>query len=418
MGLLNGSFFMFGSAFLDPSTVLPVFVKRFTDSDFIVGLAGSLQRAGWHLPQLPLAGYVERRAYKLPIYLKANVVRMTLMLAFLPALAYWAADRPTLVLASFLFLFGLSALFGGAAGLPFTELVGKTIPPRLRGPFYAIRFFFGAGLLSISAGFIVKHILESDAYPFPSNYLWIFGIALSLMIVGIVSYAFVKEAPSVVNPTRRRWRDVLAEIPGILERDANYRNLILSRLLVSGIGFSLPFYVVLARERFGVPEGATGIFLAAQTLGATLSNLPFGWLSARKGNRIVIRLSAAAIAVVPLYTIGLLAAQNVAHNSGSELANPTWLFLPIFLLIGGAMTGNFVGYNSLLLDIAPEDRRPTYIGITNTAMGAASLFPAVGGLIADLMGLEVTFVLASVAVVAGLVSTGRIKGGPAEGNAG
>lgn len=409
MGLLNGSLFMFGSAFLDPSTVLPVFIKRFTDSDFIVGLAGSLQRAGWHLPQLPLAGYLERRPYKLPVYLKANAVRMSLMLAFLPILALLAVEHPSLVLLSFLLLFGLGALFGGVAGLPFTDIVGKTIPRRLRGPFYAIRFFFGAGLLSISAGFIVKHFLEqTDAFPFPQNYLWIFGIALSLMIVGIICYAFVKEPPGKAASSGRGVRDVFSEIPEILKRDVNYRQLIVSRLLVSGIGFSLPFYIVLARERFGLAEGATGVFLAMQTLGATLSNLPWGWLSSRRGNRLVIRLSAYAIGIVPLYALGLIAMQNVAHNSGTDLSNPMWLFLPIFFLMGGAMTGSFVGYNSMLLDIAPDDRRPTYIGITNTAMGGASLFPAVGGLIGDLMGLEATFLLAGISVIAGIVATRKL----------
>ena len=44
VGVIQGTIFMFGVAFMDPTTVIPVFVKHFTSSDFLVGLASSIHR--------------------------------------------------------------------------------------------------------------------------------------------------------------------------------------------------------------------------------------------------------------------------------------------------------------------------------------------------------------------------------------
>ena len=76
--------------------------------------------------------------------------------------------------------------------------------------------------------------------------------------------------------------------------------------------------------------------------------------------------------------------------------------MPIFFLVGATVTGSFVGFKSYLLDIAPDERRPTYIGITSTMIGIASLFPALGGTLAGSIGHDVVFVLTALALAAGL----------------
>jgi MFS family permease len=71
---------------------------------------------------------------------------------------------------------------------------------------------------------------------------------------------------------------------------------------------------------------------------------------------------------------------------------------PIFLLIGGVSTGTFVGFKSYLLDIAPDSRRPTYVGITNTVLGVGALYPVFGGVLADLIALPGVFALSAATV--------------------
>ena len=98
LGITNGSLFMFGIAFINPLTVLPVFIKCFTTSDFIVGIAGSLWRMGWLLPQLLVAGYVEKIPYKRNIYLRINSIRLLLTWLTIPLVATFAITQPTFLL--------------------------------------------------------------------------------------------------------------------------------------------------------------------------------------------------------------------------------------------------------------------------------------------------------------------------------
>ncbi|MGA1199660.1 MAG: hypothetical protein ACO36I_24455, partial [Candidatus Latescibacterota bacterium] len=105
--LLIGIILCFGTAFMVPTSVLPVFIKRYTSSDTIVGLASALHRAGWHLPQLFVASYLERKPLKLGVYLRANIIRMCLIWVFVLLLALYGTVYPHWVIGGYLVLFGM-----------------------------------------------------------------------------------------------------------------------------------------------------------------------------------------------------------------------------------------------------------------------------------------------------------------------
>ena len=200
----------------------------------------------------------------------------------------------------------------------------------------------------------------------------------------------------------------MREIPDILRVNPNYRRLLLTQILASGLGFSLPFYVILAQESFEAPGSTTGTFLALQTVGATLATLLWGRMSARHGNRRVIRLAVVLQAAIPIYALALVYGPFHLPTAGFGWV-ATASFAPIFLLIGGTLSGSFIGFNSFLLDVVPEDRRPTYIGITNTSMGCASFFPALGGVLAETVDLNGVFVLSGLSVCAAAVLSKGLK---------
>ncbi len=409
IGILNGVIFSFGSAFMDSTTGLPVFIKRYTTSDTLVGLASSLQRAGWLLPQLFIAGYLEGRSHKLPVYLYANAVRMGMLWLFVGFLWGYGTTYPNWVIGCFLALIGVGGLAGGVAGLPFTDIVGKVIPRRHTGMFYAIRFFFGAGVLSILAGVMVNFFLGvSSPFVFPENYGVIFGLAALLMSIGVFITGFMREPSGHISSTRRTALSVIREIPQLLRGDVNFKRLLVVQVMASGIGFSLPFYVVYAREAFGVSESSVGLFLIVQTVGAGISNLIWGRLSARQGNRQVILGTVICSVLVPLLALMLWGSFGDVVRSG-----PTWwktaAFLPIFFLMGASTSGTFIGFVSYLLDIAPEGRRPTYVGITNTVMGIAALFPALGGALADTVHFQGVFAVSAIFVVISLILCRNLK---------
>ena len=157
-----------------------------------------------------------------------------------------------------------------------------------------------------------------------------------------------------------------------------------------------------------VHEAGLEVSSIASTLGSALSNLMWGRISVRRGNRQVIRLTILGQAAIPAYALALSVGFPGALRAAPEWA-VTAAFMPIFLLIGGVLSGTYVGFASLLLDIAPEDRRPTYLGITNTTMGVASLFPALGGVLADLLYFQGVFVVSAAMVCAAFLLSHRLK---------
>lgn len=409
LGITNGSLFMFGIAFINPLTVLPVFIKCFTTSDFIVGIAGSLWRMGWLLPQLLVAGYVEKIPYKRNIYLRINSIRLLLTWLTIPLVATFAITQPTFLLVCFLLLFAFATFLGGIAGLPFNDMVAKTIPVEYLGSFFATRMFFGAGIMSIIAGFIVKYILSEEVmFPFPNNFVVIFTFAALFMTLGIASYSFVREPPSKISSTQRTFFGLIKEIPLILKRDVNYRRLIIVQLLSSGISFSLPFYIIIAQENFGSTVSTAGTFITAQTLGVLFFNLLWKFTSNHYGDRQVIFIALILQAIIPIYAL------IISKGFGFWLLqSQPWVvtaaFSPIFILIGGTMSGLWVGYSSYILSISPEDRRPTYVGTSNTILGIAAIFPALGGYIADRAGLHSVIVLSVLTVCVAIPYSRKLK---------
>jgi len=68
-----------------------------------------------------------------------------------------------------------------------------------------------------------------------------------------------------------------------------------------------------------------------------------------------------------------------------------------------------IGYHNYLLDIAPAEDRPLYIGLANTLTGLTVLASAIGGLIVDLAGLAVLFWVAAAFYAGSLLLAGGLQ---------
>ena len=112
------------------TTVLPVFISNITSSKVLIGLSGTMAMAGWYLPQLVVANYIETVRRKRPVYIWAGIIRIiaiwVLALSVLLLEATWAGGFVIL----FFVLYSIYVIAGGVAGIPFMDVVGKEIRPR------------------------------------------------------------------------------------------------------------------------------------------------------------------------------------------------------------------------------------------------------------------------------------------------
>ena len=64
VNFLDGTFFWAGASFIATATILPLYVKHFTDSKLLLGLISAISTGGWLLPQLFTAHRVEQMPFK------------------------------------------------------------------------------------------------------------------------------------------------------------------------------------------------------------------------------------------------------------------------------------------------------------------------------------------------------------------
>jgi len=390
-GVLNGVFFNLFSALLDPSLVLSWFVSQLTTSNFLIGLIVPIQSGGWFLPQLLVSGYLQRRQRKLPFYAYMAGIRVAIW--GLMTLAVFLIEDPAVLLVVFFTLLAAYSLTAGLAGICFIDIVAKAIPSTRRGAFFGWRRFSG-GFLALGGSLLVKYILdERRGLAFPDNYAILFLLSFFILCVAVACFILIVEPLEPVSKKRvtlgRQFRRAL-DLP---RRDTNYRRFLTMRLLLMAAEIATPFYIVYAKRAFSVSVGMVGVYLTGSTLASFASNLLWGRISDRRGNKLLLILSGALGLLIPLAALSIGPLADMWPGLG-ELA-PS-LFALVFVLSGGYKSGAMIGNLNFLLEIAPADDRPIYIGFTNTIMGITLLASSVGGLIVDITGFTVLFSLALV----------------------
>jgi hypothetical protein len=390
LGVLNGALFAFGDALQDANLVMSVFIYRLTGSSVLVGLLQPVRLGGWYLPQLFVSGRMQGARRKLPYYQLGTLFRATASIGV--GLSVLLVHDPRVLVPLVFLLLATFSLSGGLSGIAYADLVAKTIPPRRRGSFAAWRIFTG-GLLALAGSFVVRYLIGGGhGIAFPAN----FGLLLLLGSFGIASgmaaFVFIIEPPDTSVPPRVSIPAQLSRSGALLRRNSDYRYFLLARILLMLSEVAAPFYIIYGKLTLGLPDSIAGTYLMVGTAANILSTSTWGRISDGIGNRTVLLLVCLLGVLGPLAALGtgpLLAL--LGH--GSWL--PPVLFAAVFALLGAARTGLDAGGFNFLLDLAPHDDRPLYIGLTNTVVGLATLITAAGGLFVQLAGYRALFALAA-----------------------
>ncbi|TYP54243.1 MFS transporter [Thermosediminibacter litoriperuensis] len=393
-------FFAAFNGFLEPGTVVASFVSNLTSSPVLIGLTTTIRTCGWYLPQLLVARRAEALPRKKPLVVVAGgLLRLAAGMMALSTLI--AAKNPSLALALFYTLFIVMAFSDGISGVPWIDLFAKSIPPERRGAYYTKTQFLG-GILAFAAGFLVKAILSSDRFSFPYDYSVIFFLGFICATVSYLSFLRLKEAEDGVPRQCESLAKYLMGIPVVFKKDGDFRLLITVNTLLRFFFMPLPFYVIFAREVLKLPQDSVGIFVSAQMLGYILAGVFFGRINDFYGSRRVVLLTAKLTVIPPV--LALLSLFLYRLNLP---------FLPlyvlIFALIGATYSGVWVGIFNYLLKIAPEEKRPLYIGLLNTLTAPTTFLPLLGGVIIQFLSYVHLFVITAVLVFSSVVTAYALR---------
>jgi MFS family permease len=371
--MMDVTAFWFGLSFISAATIVPLFISKLTDSPIPIGVAALIAQGAWFLPQIFTANAVER----LP-RMKAVVVNLGLVLERVPMWvivlsAIIAARSPTLALIVFLIGYAWRGFGGGLVATAWQDLIARCFPVERRGRFMGISFFIGALTGALGAAISAQFL---GSFPYPANFAYVFAVAAIAISISWVFLLFVREPVEPVRAPRRSSREYWAELPGILRRDDNYRHFLAGRLLLALSGMGLGFVTVAAIRKWDVADSTVGAYTAAILAGQMLANLSLGFLADRRGHVASLELGALA---------------SLLAFSLAWLAPAAELFFLVFVLLGFAEGALIVSGIPVAMEFSSAEKRPTYMGLTNSSVGVVSMVgPLIGAWLA-LIGYNLLF---------------------------
>ena len=417
LGVANGALFHMGwHGLLHAGIVIPPFVyllaERAGVSDgrakMMVGLVAALTTVGWLWPQIIFSNIIEPHARKKPFYFVSGLLRIVIFASAPLAILLWAEARPLLVYWMIAAAFFLYSSFGGIGLLPFMDIVSKSMPADMRGRFFGARAFWGGGL-AIASAYIVKWILNPETGPgYPTNYAVIFSLAWILMTAGVFLFFMAREPEGRPRQVRITLMQQFRRGPKLLRRDRDFLRLLVTRVLVGCSAIAGPFYILYAQNRMHVSESAVGLFITAQVAFAGLAALLFGWIGDKFGNKALMIISSVSCTLVPVTALSARLFAGI-HTPVIGRSLDVWVFCGVFALAGFTLSGTTISGLNYLLDIAPERRRPTYLGIMYTAMAPMTFMPVLGGALVEQTSYEFVFALAAGFGVLLLLSALRLR---------
>ncbi len=378
LGVIDGMLFRLWMVLTDVPVVLTWFVGSLTDSPLVVGLLQPIHDAGWMLPQLLVAGITQRMPHKMRMY-RLTVVGRATCWAVAAALPFMIGPgNPTLLLTSFLAVYGAKCLLAGANTPAWSDIVAKSIPADRRGAFASWRDF-GGGVAGIVVGVATRYVLdERRGLAFPYNFGVVFALALVPLVGAFLCFSQVKEAEE--PPTTGRGLVDAAAVAAVW-RDPNFVRFLAARVALQLTWAAVPFYAVYARTRLGAPTAMVSTYLSALTASAVASTLLWGRLCDRRGNRMVMLLTSLLTIVILLVPLGL--GQSISYT----------VFTMVFVLQGIIQSATMIFRMTFVMDLAPAGQRPVYSGLANTVVGVVALAMIGAGGVVQVWGLEALFAL-------------------------
>ncbi len=382
----HGFFLALTMSMLDLNTVFPSLVAELTDSKILFGILYAIMLGAPLVFNLVFSHYLRARAFKKKFLLIGIFMRASAFLGMAVSTRLFGVKNPAVAVYTFfawVFLFSISA---GFAGIAYADVMGKLLPGKQRTQLYTTKQLFSS-IAAFAGGLLIARLFRPGAFVFPNQYvisLLIGGIGLAFASIGF--FLIREPASSLAQREKDRKADSLLHyvrnVPQVLKNDASLRKFILVENLASFSVMILPFYMIYARETFGLSQDYIGRYLLIQVSGTILSNVLWGYLATRSNAQRIVRTCVSLGALIPLVALTLARTSPDAYGI-------------VFFLVGFIISGRRIGFEAYILDIAPEQQRTEYLGIRGTLNIFIVILPILGGALISLLGYVPVFLTVS-----------------------
>jgi len=389
--VIHAFFLALAITIAEPSTILPLMVHHFSDSMVIVGVFASLLRGGAIMIQLYAAFHAQAYQRVLPYLGKVFFFRWISWFAIgLSIFLIGDSNKPLT-----LFFIGLGLFFfsftAGFGAIYFKELQAKLFSKTYRGKTMANRQIAGS-IASIISGGVAGYVLNH--YDAPLNYAYLFMVSSLFMVIGFATFVTIEEpAKENISVKEKHFKTFIRNATQLLKEDRRLQQQILAVFLSFSYFLSMPFVILHANSSFALTGWMLGGFITVQMLGSIIGS-SFLW---RKIHDYEKMLSYSFLFMIAAFMFALL-------------ADGIYMYALIFLLFGVALDGFSIAGMNLVIEIAPEEKRPVYTALQTNLSSLGLFFPVLGGIILKYVGsYEVIYCLSIFLLGIGFFISRKLK---------
>ena len=390
--VIHGFFVSIATTIAEANTILPLIVSYFGGGAILIGFFSSLLRGGAILVQLYAAFYAQGYNHMQKYMRRVFVARFIAWFFIGVCIIVFENDYPNLTLFCIglgLFIFSFSAGFGA---IYFKEILAKIFTKEYRGKSMAVRQFFsgfGALLSGATAGYII------EVYEEPFSFGILFIVSALLMGFGFWAFGTIEEPlKQNISQKEKSFKEFLKNAKKLLANDSKLQIQVITFLLSYSYLFSLPFIIVDASSKISLDGTAIASIITVQMIGAMFSNIIWGKLSSNKQNKLISNI------IIILHVISI---------SLAFIASSLYMYMFIFFLSGAAMDGYRLASMNLLINIAPEDKRPVYSAIQSNITSFGIFFSLIGGFILHFTSYEFLYSFTIVVLIIAFIYSLKLK---------
>lgn len=367
-------------------TLLPVFIERLGASNVVIGMIPGLAFICVMLPGIVSANLVENKPNKLAFVKKITLwERFPFVILALSAL-FLAIPYPTITIwisvICVIFIYGTSGIIQPA----WLGFIAKVTPSRKLGSYFAAGNGLGA-LLGIGGFVLAAYLL--DAFSFPFNYFLLFSCASVAVFISWWMLLLGREPDVEEKETKTSSIDFFKALPVVLKNDSSFTHFIIVRNLQCLGSMATTFFTVYAIKSLQFADSSAGLLSIFLASSQSFFFFIWGYVGDRKSHKLVLIIA----------SLGLISTSLIL------LFFQSWIALCIvFVMLGIYYSGIGCSGLTLLHNMAPQGRYPTYIALYN-ALQVISAFiaPVIGGWISEAYGWKTMFVVALILSVLGFI---------------
>ncbi len=389
----EGSLFWMALAFIEPTTVVSVFINEYTGSMQLAGLATTLKQAALNIGMFVMGMHMHRVSDNGAVFRKWAVLCRIPFWFVLPFLLLGVGGTPMVLW--FIAMHTLFFFADGFMGLCWFSLNANTIQSRDRGMIQGFQQFVSAlvGLMSAS---IIKFAMDS---PLPPNlrYALIFGCCAAVFTVNALVLRMLKDAPPaspVDAPPPRSFSRYVGNFFVLWKASRDFRHIMYGRLLFNGGIMATTLLLLFGKREMGLSPTQVSTMIYIQIAGQLAGGLFWGTLNRLIGNPKTMLLSN-----IPTVLVGALGVALYFLNGSIP---PFWP-VAFMIFIGSSQAVSYMGFTNSIFDRVPKEHFPAYIVLQNLTLLPFTALPYFAGLIAQELSFLPLFVLVGVLGIAGTV---------------